>query len=474
MSQPRTRRPRRGALAGTFATVLATVLLALTAFAGPAAADSYDPQRRAAEARAAKATQSAAALSASIDALNVALDQAVLDLQASKARLPIAQAEVAAAKVDLERSQREATLIAARLKDARAQESAISTTIAADAVRGAQLHVAVGQMARRAYKGQTAATALATVLDSKNAQDFVNEYGVVATALRIQTKALRESEQAAAADLNSRARLAAVRHRVTDLKADADQKVAAAVAARASAAARETEIKTLIASQAANQRAITSMMAKADAEAAKVAVQRQVIGRELAGILAKQRAAAQAVICAAEAAARRRAGASPSARVGTSSVSAAAATLPSRIGSYRGEQITNAAQIVIASIDLGLDSRGQVIAVMTAIGESTLHNVDHGDAVGPDSRGLFQQRDNGAWGSYSDRMNPRIAATSFGRALLRVPGWHAMPPTIAAHTVQRNADPYYYAKYWNDAVLIVGVLSGDPELASKLPSNGGC
>ena len=104
---------------------------------------------------------------------------------------------------------------------------------------------------------------------------------------------------------------------------------------------------------------------------------------------------------------------------------------------------------------------------MTAIGESTLTNVDHGDFVGPDSRGLFQQRANGAWGSYADRMNPRIAATNFFRALLGVSGWESMQPTLAAHAVQRNADPTYYAPYWNYAVLIVGTLGGDPNLTCQ-------
>jgi hypothetical protein len=145
--------------------------------------------------------------------------------------------------------------------------------------------------------------------------------------------------------------------------------------------------------------------------------------------------------------------------------------LPASIGRYRGEQIANAAQILLAGRDLGVDLRGQTVAVMTAIGESSLLNVDHGDKVGPDSRGLFQQRANGAWGSYADRMNPRTAATNFLKALLRVPGWQSMPPTLAAHTVQHNADPYYYEPFWNDAVLVVGTLSGDPNLAAKLPAS---
>ena len=146
--------------------------------------------------------------------------------------------------------------------------------------------------------------------------------------------------------------------------------------------------------------------------------------------------------------------------------------LPARIGSYRGEQIANAAQVLLAARDLGVGERGQVIAVMTAIGESTLLNVDHGDAAGPDSRGILQQRANGAWGSYADRMNPYTAATNFLTALQRGPGWESMPPTLAAHATQHNADPYHYQPFWDDAVRIVATLGGDPHLAAELPTRG--
>ncbi len=38
----------------------------------------------------------------------------------------------------------------------------------------------------------------------------------------------------------------------------------------------------------------------------------------------------------------------------------------------------------------------QILGVQAAIGESTLRVIDFGDGAGPDSRRLFQQRDNGA------------------------------------------------------------------------------
>jgi murein DD-endopeptidase MepM/ murein hydrolase activator NlpD len=130
------------------------------------------------------------------------------------------------------------------------------------------------------------------------------------------------------------------------------------------------------------------------------------------------------------------------------------------VAGWSGDQLVNAALIMEAGEAIGVDARGQVIGVMTAMGESSLTVVDHGDAVGPDSRGLFQQRANGAWGSYEDRMDPTTSATNFYRALLQVEGWQTLPPTIAAHRTQRNADPYHYARWWDDALEVTAALSG--------------
>lgn len=141
------------------------------------------------------------------------------------------------------------------------------------------------------------------------------------------------------------------------------------------------------------------------------------------------------------------------------------------VAGYDAEQLTNAAHIMRAGSDLELSGRDVTIGVMTAIGESTLRVLDHGDAVGPDSRGLFQQRDNGAWGSYEDRMDPYISATNFFKALREVEGRDALPPTIVAHRVQVNADPYHYEPFFADAVRIVEALSG-VDLGLEQPDGG--
>ena len=130
------------------------------------------------------------------------------------------------------------------------------------------------------------------------------------------------------------------------------------------------------------------------------------------------------------------------------------------VAGYRGEQLANAAKILAAGKAVGLDVKGQTIGVMTAMGEAGLLVLNRGDAAGPDSRGLFQQRDNGAWGSLADRMDPVRSASNFFHALQGVPGWQSMSPTQAAHRVQGNADPGYYTQFWNPALQVVAALSG--------------
>ena len=118
-----------------------------------------------------------------------------------------------------------------------------------------------------------------------------------------------------------------------------------------------------------------------------------------------------------------------------------------------------AAHIMNAARAQGIGTHTQAVGVMTAIGESGLQNLDHGDAAGPDSRGLFQQRDNGAWGTLADRMDPYTAATNFFSKLTSIDNWQTMQPTELAHAVQGNSDPGYYGQFWSQAQKIVAALS---------------
>ena len=128
------------------------------------------------------------------------------------------------------------------------------------------------------------------------------------------------------------------------------------------------------------------------------------------------------------------------------------------VAGYDHEQLVNAAHIMNAGQAIGLSVHGQTIGVMTAMGESSLRVLDHGDTAGPDSRGLFQQRD--SWGPLEDRMDPEKSATLFFQRLVVVDAWEALPPTLAAHKVQVNADPFHYERYWPLAQDVVAALGG--------------
>lgn len=129
------------------------------------------------------------------------------------------------------------------------------------------------------------------------------------------------------------------------------------------------------------------------------------------------------------------------------------------VAGYCQDRLVNAAYIMLAARAQGIGEHTQAIGVMTAMGESSLRNIEYGDAVGPDSRGLFQQRDNGLWGTYEQRMDPYTAATSFFTKLVSIPGWKDLTPTQAAHAVQVNADPDHYTRWFPDAEVVVAALS---------------
>jgi hypothetical protein len=132
------------------------------------------------------------------------------------------------------------------------------------------------------------------------------------------------------------------------------------------------------------------------------------------------------------------------------------------VAGYCQAQLVNAAQIMNAARAQGIGVHTQAVGVMTAMGESGLINLSYGDTAGPDSRGLFQQRDNGAWGTLADRMDPYTAATNFFNKLTSVQGWQTAAPSDLAHAVQVNDDPGYYQRFWADAQTVVAKLTPAP------------
>jgi hypothetical protein len=127
-----------------------------------------------------------------------------------------------------------------------------------------------------------------------------------------------------------------------------------------------------------------------------------------------------------------------------------------RIDDLSDEQRQNAATIIGVARDMGAPPRAWLIALATAMQESTLRNINYGDR---DSLGLFQQRPSQGWGAPAEVTDPVYATRIFIERLLEVPAWETMPVTVAAQTVQRSAFPDAYAKWEGLAAELVQRLA---------------
>jgi hypothetical protein len=92
------------------------------------------------------------------------------------------------------------------------------------------------------------------------------------------------------------------------------------------------------------------------------------------------------------------------------------------------QQVQNATAIINAAADLKVPERGQTLAVMTALQESSL-------------------------------TGSTASAADFYRSLTQVKNWQNLPPTLAAHAAQHNLDPEVYARFWPKAVDVVNALT---------------
>lgn len=153
-------------------------------------------------------------------------------------------------------------------------------------------------------------------------------------------------------------------------------------------------------------------------------------------------------------------------------------------GDLLRQQLANARIVDRAATTAGLPGQATLIGLMTALQESTLLDLDHGDA---DSVGLFQQRPSAGWGTREQLLDPAFAAREFftggrggsPRGLADVPDWQSMAPGDAAQAVQHSAYPELYAGQEQQARAIAAAADidldrgGTPRSPSP-PSGGDC
>lgn len=136
---------------------------------------------------------------------------------------------------------------------------------------------------------------------------------------------------------------------------------------------------------------------------------------------------------------------------------------------WTAEQKANAQAIYRVGLDLGASLRDVQVAIMAAIVESGLRNLDYGDR---DSIGLFQQRD--AWGSRSARLDPYSSARMFflgGAAgqegLLDIANRDSRSLGSLAQDVQVSAYPDRYAEHQAEAAALLKGI--DPAAGNYTP-----
>ncbi len=156
------------------------------------------------------------------------------------------------------------------------------------------------------------------------------------------------------------------------------------------------------------------------------------------------------------------------------------------------QQLTRAATIIATGKAQDIPARGQLIALMIALTESSIGVLSNtsaypgstkfpndGDGSEHDSLGLFQQRPTAGWGIVKNLMDPVWSSRAFyggptgpnhgsPRGLLDIPDWQTLEPGEAAQSVQVSAYPDRYAVNQPIAEAILATLSGvalDPGLA---------
>lgn len=113
--------------------------------------------------------------------------------------------------------------------------------------------------------------------------------------------------------------------------------------------------------------------------------------------------------------------------------------------SLNAEQLGNAGAIATVGATKGASPRDVTCALMTAMQESTLRNLNYGDR---DSLGLFQQRPSQGWGTQAQIMDPAYSAGKFYDALFGLGNSrNGMDLGAECQAVQRSAFPSAYSKW---------------------------
>ncbi len=281
--QRTSRRAALLAVAGLVAT------LVLGAVAPPAMGDAIDDRRAAAEKEKKANERKRSDAEEVLEGLEGELGAVSDRLLEIETQLPAARLALQEAEAEFAKAKREAAIVAARLEDAKDQAADLSATIEADSDEATKMREAIGQMAREAYRGGGDVSSVSMILDADSSEDFIERADLMSQALRTRAQVLDDLQATESGNRNSAQRLEAVQGRISELKDEADAKVAASKKAKKAAEDAKAALDALLVEQQDKQ---TALLAKKDEIAAKlkeIDAEAKRIEQDLAKAIAEQR-----------------------------------------------------------------------------------------------------------------------------------------------------------------------------------------
>lgn len=223
-------------------------------------------------------------LQSTLEGTTKELQDTYLALEATRQQLPIAEQELRVAEGQLAAAERVQQQTADRLAVAEAELDGLASQITQSQDRITQSHDSLGALARSTYRNGTSISTVSLVLGSASTDDFITQFSAMDSAVRSQTAVLTDMSELEATTRNAQDRQAAVAERIADLKAQADQAVVDADAARDSAARKRAEIVRLQADQESLALALESRRGEIETQQSQIEQSNAEIAQEIAAI----------------------------------------------------------------------------------------------------------------------------------------------------------------------------------------------
>ena len=246
--------------------ILSAAMAALLAFslgsAGPAQADDLEDRKAALD-------QEIQQIESSLEFLNADIVEAVKELKQHQSRLPAAQQKLSEAEGRVDAATNKVAALAQRVDLALQTKDKINQQLASDAEELEETKKVIGQIATQAYKQGGVPSNLSLFFGSDGDANLASTIDLADQALRSQNAALDKLAQQNATNVNSRARLEAVEEEIRDLKAQAEEALAAEQVARDEAAAEKQKVDQLIAETSALSDSLQAKKPQIEQELAK-------------------------------------------------------------------------------------------------------------------------------------------------------------------------------------------------------------